>query len=183
MKFFLTSLSFVVLFFYNLSYSVDDSDIYPKMVYWSALKKGDYEKVSSMLEQGMPSNIIDSSGMTPLAYAIGSNSKKVIILLLENKANVNAIFKNKMTALIYAAIKNRYNFVSYLINNGAEVNMQDNLGRTALMIAIEKNHTSFVKEIIKFNFDKDITDYSGKTIYDYIEYSRNQKIIKAIKNL
>ena len=51
------------------------------------------------------------------------------------------------------------------------------------MISIEKNHTDFVKEIIKFDFDKFITDHSGKTIYDYIEYSRNTAIVNAIKNL
>ena len=183
MKFFVISLSFIILFFNNIAHSVDDSDVYPKMVYWSALKKGNIKKVSEMLEKGMPPNISDASGMIPLAYAVASNKKELISMLVENKADINKTFKNKMTPLIYASIKNRYNLVSHLIKEGADINMQDHLGRTALMISIEKNHTYFVKEIIKFDFNKFITDHSGKTIYDYIEYSRNTAIINVIKNL
>ena len=91
MKFFVISLSLIILFFNNITHSVDDSDVYPKMVYWSALKKGDLQKVSEMLDKGMPSNISDSSGMIPLAYAIGSNNKELISMLVENKANIIGI--------------------------------------------------------------------------------------------
>ena len=83
MKFFVISLSFIILFFNNIAHSVDDSDVYPKMVYWSALKKGNLQKVSEMLEKGMSPNISDVSGMIPLAYAVGSNNKELITMLVK----------------------------------------------------------------------------------------------------
>ena len=58
----------------------------------------------------MPSNISDSSGMIPLAYAIGSNNKELISMLVENKANINKTFiPKKYNALLFYSLEKNGN--------------------------------------------------------------------------
>ncbi len=162
------------------SFTVDESDIFPELVYWTALKKGNYDKVSFYLESGFSSSTPDNNGMTPLAYGIKSNNKKIIELLLEYDADIEGIFLNKMTPLLYAAYLNRFELIPFLIENNANVNKQDNLGKTALMIAIEKEFPNTVKQIINTGINPDISDYAGNTIFDYLKFTRNQEIIFLI---
>ena len=54
---------------------------------------------------------------------------------------------------------------------------------TALMHSIEKGNVNAVNLLLRENFDKDLTDFSGKTIFDYVDSSRNLLIKKLVKSL
>ena len=176
-------LVFLVIFVNQSSFSIDESDVFPELVYWSALKKGNYDKILYYLDNGLSPSTLDNQNMSPLAYGIKSNNKQIIKLLIEYDADVNGTFLNNLSPLIYASYLNRFELIQTLLENNADVNKQDNLGKTALMVAIEKEHPKIVKQLIKSDIDVEISDYAGNTIFDYIKFIRNQEIIFMVNQI
>lgn len=168
------------IFFYNNILSVDQSDVFPELVYWTAIKKSNLEKVESFLSEGYSSNNKDDKEMTPISYAVKLNNLEMIDLLLSYDADIDGVFKDKMTPLIFAVSLNKKEMVDLLLFKGADLDKQDLLGRTALMLAIEKEFFEIAKTLIKHNMDHSLTDYSGKSISDYTENLRNLKLKKLI---
>ena len=70
----------LTLLFFNNSYALDDSDIFLDAVFFSAVKKSNYDKVLRMIEEGISLNIDDSDGLTPLAYALKNDKNNILVL-------------------------------------------------------------------------------------------------------
>ena len=178
----------IFLFFFGLfvnqsSFSVDESDVFHELVFWSALKKGNYDKILYYLDNGLSPSTLDNQNMSPLAYGIKSNNKQIIKLLIKYDADIDGAFLNNLSPLIYASYLNRFELIQTLLENNADVNKQDNLGKTALMVAIEKEYPKIVKLLIKSKIDVEVSDYAGNTIFDYIRFIRNQEIILMVNQI
>lgn len=106
-----------------------------------------HEMITSLLMDRNP----NSSGYTPLHYAIDRNiTQQIIIDLLFNKnANVNAKTSENSSSLHLAIYRNDEETVVKLLNNGADLDITDQKGKTPLCIAVEKGLLSLVKEILK----------------------------------
>jgi len=177
------------LLFFQYSLAVDDSDIFVEAVLFTAVKKSNYEKVIEMLERGVTTNIEDGEDMTPLAYALRNDDEKMFELLLKNDADVNQQILKKTSLLTFYIKSKKSKLLPKLLEADADVNFQDSIGMTPIMHAIENINIDAIKLLISINHIEDleteITDYSGKTMFDYVENSRNiylKKLISDVKN-
>ena len=170
--------------FFQYSFAVDDSDIFVEAVFFTAVKKSNYEKVIEMIERGVTTNIHDSEDMSPLAYALRNDDEKMFDLLLKNDADVNHQILKKTSLLTFYIKSKKSKLLAKLLKADADVNFQDSIGMTPMMHAIENINIDAIKLLLsidfKDNLDVKITDYSGKTIFDYVENSRNNYLKKLI---
>ena len=170
--------------FFQYSFAVDDSDIFVEAVFFTAVKKSNYEKVIEMIERGVTTNIHDSEDMTPLAYALRNDDEKMFDLLLKNDADVNHQILKKTSLLTFYIKSKKSKLLAKLLKADADVNFQDSIGMTPMMHAIENINIDAIKLLLSIDFienlDAKITDYSGKTIFDYVENSRNNYLRKLI---
>jgi len=170
--------------FFQYSFAVDDSDIFVEAVLFTAVKKSNYEKVIEMIERGVTTNIHDSEDMTPLAYALRNDDEKMFDLLLKNDADVNHHILKKTSLLTFYIKSKKSKLLVKLLKADADVNFQDSIGMTPMMHAIENINIDAIKLLLGIdyieNLDVKITDYSGKTIFDYVENSRNNYLKKLI---
>ena len=97
-----------------------------------AAHNGEYDKVKSMLDDGVSADCHSDNGVTALITAAINNHTKVMLLLLNRKANVNAQTRNGLTALHRAAWRGSINAIKILLHHGAKINIEDNKGRTAI---------------------------------------------------
>lgn len=171
------------IFAFSKTYALIESEVFPELVYQSALNEGNLEVIEMYLELGQSSTRINKKDLIPLAYAVKNNSKKMIDLLLKYDADINDTFLDKTSLLMYSIMLNRNNLIEYLIKKGVDINLQDGIGRTALMIAIEKENLIAVKTILKQNPQLDITDFSGNSIFEYVKFIRDRKIKNLVKSL
>ena len=178
-----------VFLFFQYSLAVDDSDIFVEAVLFTAVKKSNYEKVIEMLERGVTTNIEDGEDMTPLAYALRNDDEKMFELLLKNDADVNQQILKKTSLLTFYIKSKKSKLLAKLLEADADVNFQDSIGMTPIMHAIENINIDAIKLLISINnvedLETEITDYSGKTMFDYVENSRNiylKKLISDVKN-
>ena len=175
------NLSFFLFFctISNFSFSLDESDVFLDSVFFTAVKKSNYDKTKEMLAKGVSVNAKDSDGLVALAYALKNDDVKMFNLLIENGAEINTSILKGTSLLIFYVTDYRYLLIKNILDVGAKINFQDKLGRTALMHAIEKRNSDAVRILFEQEFDKTLTDFSGKDIFDYSKAARNN----YIKNL
>ena len=75
---------------------------------FDACAKGDEQAVRSLLQSGAKANARTIGRLTPLMVAGANGHARVIILLLEAKANVGSVDENRLTALHHAASSVRF---------------------------------------------------------------------------
>lgn len=128
-----------------------------------ASKKGDWQKVNSLLRGGADPNARDETGKTPLMCAVTwsfydvfvsgveESCVKAIHELLERGANINAQDNEGMTALMLAAQWDHPIIAAALLDKGADANLQDKQGRTALTWAARRGarQNPFVQPLLK----------------------------------
>ncbi|KAL3630716.1 Acyl-CoA-binding domain-containing protein 1 [Castilleja foliolosa] len=93
-------------------------------------REGDEEKLLKCIESGVPLNIKDSEGRTPLHWAVDRGHLNVATLLLDKNADVNAKDDEGQTAMHYAAVCERTEIAELLVKHGADVDIKDNEGGT-----------------------------------------------------
>ncbi|KAK6155565.1 hypothetical protein DH2020_009813 [Rehmannia glutinosa] len=91
-------------------------------------REGDEEKLLKCIESGVPLNLKDSEGRTPLHWAVDRGHLSVTELLLNKNADVNAKDDEGQTALHYAAVCERNAIAELLVKHGADIEIKDNEG-------------------------------------------------------
>ncbi|MDC2965687.1 ankyrin repeat domain-containing protein [Alphaproteobacteria bacterium] len=177
---------YIFLFFQN-ALALDDSDIFLEAVFFTAVKKSNYEKVIEMVEKGVTTNIQDGENMTPLAYALRNDDEKMFELLLKNNADVNKQILKKTSLLTFYIKSKKSKLLKRLLDADADVNFQDSIGMTPMMHAIENINIDAIKMLVRIDYkdelDTEISDYSGKTMFDYVENTRNNYLKKLIDDI
>ncbi|CAA0824697.1 Acyl-CoA-binding domain-containing protein 2 [Striga hermonthica] len=93
-------------------------------------REGDEEKLLHCIESGVPLNIKDSEGRSPLHWAVDRGHLNVTALLLDKNADANAKDDEGQTALHYAAVCERASIAELLLKHGADMDIKDNEGDT-----------------------------------------------------
>ncbi|KAL6541487.1 Acyl-CoA-binding domain-containing protein 1 [Orobanche gracilis] len=91
-------------------------------------REGDEEKLLKCIESGVPLNVKDSEGRTPLHWAVDRGHLNVTALLLGKNADVNAQDGEGQTALHYAAVCERTDIAELLVKHNADKDIKDNEG-------------------------------------------------------
>jgi len=171
---------YIFLFFQN-ALALDDSDIFLEAVFFTAVKKSNYEKVIEMVEKGVTTNIQDGENMTPLAYALRNDDEKMFDLLLKNDADVNKQILKKTSLLTFYIKSKKSKLLKRLLDADADVNFQDSIGMTPMMHAIENINIDAIKMLVRIDY-KDELD----SIIHYLKnnnYNYDNKIKRQINTL
>lgn len=93
-------------------------------------QEGDEENLIKCIDNGVPLNLKDGEGRTPLHWAVDRGCMNITALLLNKNADVNAKDDEGQTALHYAAICERAAIAELLVKHGGDIEIKDDEGNT-----------------------------------------------------
>ena len=122
----------------------------------------DINSESTLFEKTRFGEIKGSTSLTPLMLASTLDRKEVVMLLLDNGANVNAISKFSYTALTHACWgRATVETIQILLDRGADINPSTRDGKTPLRWAVSGRSA----EVVKFLINRG-ADINSKSEYD-----------------
>jgi ankyrin repeat protein len=97
----------------------------------------------------------DTTGKTPMIYAVEQQKEKLVKVMLDNKVSGTAPDAGGTTPLMIAAEIGNIPIAKLFLNAGAKIEVSDTVGNTPLTIAISRGHEDFVKFLIDSGADVD----------------------------
>ena len=111
-----------------------------------AVKKGDYEKAKTLIEDGAEVNLKDHAGWTPLHEAAAhynTHVTDIMKLLVDNGADVNAKANNGATPLHDAVMFLPEECIKFLLTHGADGDIENDEGKTPRNLVPELKRNLF----------------------------------------
>jgi hypothetical protein len=102
-----------------------------------AVARGDAAAAASLLDAGMPIDLLAADGLAPLHWALVRSDAAMLTFLLDRGSPVDVRSAQGATPLMNAVQSRRPDLVGLLINRGADPNAADHRGFTALHRAAE----------------------------------------------
>jgi uncharacterized protein len=103
---------------------------------------GDLERVSALLDQGIPIDERGEDGRTVLHWAAFADQREVVALLLSRGADVRSVDSAGATPLHLAAAEGHAETVTLLLGAGADPLARTKEGQTPLEMAVARGHSS-----------------------------------------
>ncbi|MDR1123332.1 MAG: ankyrin repeat domain-containing protein [Elusimicrobiota bacterium] len=138
--------------------------------------------VDAMLKTGVPPNVTDANGNTPLIVAAAYGDIPSAQALIAYKANVNAANNIGMTPLLYAIQTKNKDMTQYFLEKGADVNKANNNGETPLFWAAYYGDTQLVDVLLKLEADYNKTTKSNMTALSIAARNKNTETAKLLKD-
>jgi uncharacterized protein len=130
----------------------------------AAVRAGNLDAVSRLLNAGADPNCRDVLGGTPLLTASWFGEASMVSLLLSHGADANAIHREAgASALEYAVLKGRPDIVELLLAAGANVGRKYRGGQTVLHLAAARSSVPVLEDLIAAKADLAATDDLGNT--------------------
>ncbi|XP_058463214.1 uncharacterized protein LOC131437711 [Malaya genurostris] len=134
----------------------------------SAIKVNNKQLIISLVDRGCDVNLIDTNGITSLAFAVSLGKSDLVKLLLKFGADpnrqsgvncdvaftakslidVDSVVSPLSYPLILAIYHDHTKIAEFLLQNGAEVDRHDQRGATALIMAIFKGNIGIIQKLI-----------------------------------
>ena len=146
-----------------------------------SIKHRKSEIVKYLIKNGAKINKPNSSGVTPLMFAIISfpKSTELVEFMLNHQANYKLKDKAGNTALTGAIGVGRGEAVKILIKHGADINGRNKKGYTPLMLAVASNNINMFKLLLEKGADIKKRHLRGWTVLD-MDRRRMHPEIKAV---
>jgi ankyrin repeat protein len=116
---------------------------------FDAIKLNDYEKVKTLIENGIDVDIQNWLGYTTLRVVAWEGNIEITKLLIEKGAKLNIQDNDGRTALYYAVSRNDKKLVKLLLNNGVDINIRDKYGISVLRMTKSAEITELLKKYPK----------------------------------
>ncbi|MCM1002151.1 ankyrin repeat domain-containing protein [Wolbachia pipientis] len=142
----------------------DISDEKNSPLHWAA-RWGSLRVAELLLEKGISVDVQNSSGETPLHFAIrhGSKNEEIVKFLIQKRANVNAEDQEGFAPLHCAAYYKAIEIVRSLLEGQAITDVQNKYGETPLRCAAEHRYAQIVEALLKGGVGADVQDKNGET--------------------
>lgn len=143
---------------------VDQTELLEKLT--TAIQDENAEGVEQAIAAGVEINVVQPfMQLTPLAFAAYKGNTEIVVLLLENGADVNLYNENQYgtTALIEAAQRGQPEVVKLLLDHGADINQQDKYGDPALNWATYYGHLDVVQLLVDRGCELTVVGSGGGT--------------------
>jgi uncharacterized protein len=144
---------------------------------YNAVNKGDYTRVSTLLNQGSNPNTTFSEGGL-LHIAVLKNDVETVRLLLERGANPNTANAKGVTPLYDAVSQDQVSIVQLLLNHGANPNIESRQV-SPLHKAIERDRVALVQLLLERGANPNVEDAYGLTPLEYAK-KHNQASIQRL---
>jgi len=128
----------------------------------------DPDDVRAQLALGVPVDIQDNNGWTPLHWSIDmaqawGEPEQVVSLLLEAGASANAVDNSGFSVMMMACGRNNEAIFEQLIAGGANIGTRSVTGTTALHEAAGCNFTEAIRRLLKLGADPRQSDKCDRT--------------------
>ncbi|MGH7374727.1 MAG: ankyrin repeat domain-containing protein [Candidatus Rokuibacteriota bacterium] len=130
-------------------------------------RDGQVGDLNRLLTSGVPANVRDANGFTPLMLAVVSGHLPAARALLDGGALVNARNRGGITPVMLAVINEHREVLTLLLERGADVNVQSGTGWTALTFAAWKGDADLVRLLLDHRANPTALDKQRWTPLDY----------------
>lgn len=146
-----------------------------------AAKLGDPEIVMTLIDNGAHPDIIDeTTGRTPLFFAVLNKFVDITRVLIESRATVNIMDFKCITPLMIAAHNNDAQICRMLIQARAELDLQDENGWTALHYAAVANAEEALVVLLEEGADRDIKDAHKRKAINLAKFKKNGNCVAIL---
>jgi ankyrin repeat protein len=118
-----------------------------------AARKGNIERVGTLLDQDVEVDCQDDRQWTPLIWACFYGRGEVATLLLDREANVNAESAAGDTPAIFASTNGHLDILKLLVSRGANIHHIYRNGYSPLYCAAEHDHLPVCEYLISLGMD------------------------------
>ena len=151
----------------------------------NAASEGDSAEVAALLGRGVPVDVTDGQGNTPLLLATARDRVEVARLLVAAGADVNRQNRLHDSAFLLAGASGHLDILRLTLAHGADLRSTNRYGGTALIPACERGHVEAVATLLKAGVDPDHVNKLGWTgLLEAILLSdggpRHQAIVKQL---
>ncbi|QPC62822.1 hypothetical protein HYE67_005053 [Fusarium culmorum] len=128
-----------------------------------ASEEGHHDNVQVLLQQeGIQVDMKGSHGQTALMFAVGSECKPVVELLIKHNANIDIQDEEGVTALIGCVEEELDDIAKLLLQHGASTDVKDERGLTAFDHAIDQENVHICRHILEQITDTERMDFVGR---------------------
>ncbi len=166
----------------------------------TALLKKDVDQVKDIVKRGVDINAPDTSGYTPLLYAVQTGKTELVEIILNSGADIDPRDNyNNQTPLLWVlnplpfiyggkltegqALENQTAIATLLIDKGADVNAQGYNGDTPLHLAIEMANVEITKILLLKNANVNAKDREGDAPIHVVLNYTNENSYELVKLL
>ena len=129
----------------------------------NAARDGRQNDVAMLLERGVPVDVTDSQGNTPLLLATAHDRVAVARRLVAAGADVNRQNRIHDSAYLLAGASGHLEILQLTLAHGADLRSTNRYGGTALIPACERGHVEVVETLLKAGVDPDHVNKLGWT--------------------
>ena len=145
-----------------------------------AVARGDLNQINLQLENGIPIDILDADGQTPLHWALTSEELQSMQHLIKLGADPNVRSIEGATPMMNAVQSNNVPHLNFLISVGADINARDNRGFTSLHRAAEGGLVEIVDILLNNGADLHI-ETEGHTPLSLAKMKKKKEIVSLLR--
>ena len=123
---------------------------------------------------------INSTGHTPLHWAVDASLTAIARSLIDHGADVNTTDGQGSTPLHQAAMTGQTEIADLLLANGAAVDARDALGWTPLIWAARLNHPTAVQLLIGNGADVGVIGLAGMQAIHHASHKGNLEVVRLL---
>ena len=142
---------------------------------FSGARDGRVADLDRLLASGVPANLTDAGGFSPLMLAVVNGHLPAARALLDGGAHINARNRGGITPVMLAVVNQRPAVLELLLERGADVNVQSGTGWTALTFAAWKGDAEVVRVLMAHGADATALDKQRWTPLDYAAWKARSR--------
>lgn len=141
--------------------------------------KGDVSAIRQAIQSGADINYRSPKGHTALLFAVHSNCKKCVELLIEKKANPNLAAKaNNETPLMKAISEEKYDIAIILLKGGANPETVPEGGMPPLVYAMDAGNETLIRSLLAAGANPNFATQDGNSLLHRLAREKNRQLLQ-----